>query len=125
MSWNFVLVSGPYDGTTEGPAWDGSGLLFTHIPASRILRFDPQTRASTVFRSDTNWANGLMFDPDGRLYACEGGARRMVRYEEDGGTTVLTDSFEGKRFNIPNDLAIDLLGRVWFTDPYYEGAAGP
>ena len=125
MSWNFVLVGGPYGGTTEGPAWDGSGLLYTHIPASQILRFDPKTRTSTVFRADTNWANGLMFDPEGRLFACEGGARRMVRYEDDGGTTVLTDSFEGKRFNIPNDLAIDLLGRVWFTDPYYEGAGGP
>ena len=125
MSWNFVMINGPYGGTAEGPAWDGSGLLFTHIPASQILRYDPATRASTVFRSETNHANGLMLDPEGRLYACEGGARRMVRYEPDGGTTVLADSFEGKRFNIPNDLAIDLQGRVWFTDPYYEGAGGP
>jgi gluconolactonase len=65
-----------------------------------------------------------MFDPRGRLYACEGDARRVVRYE-NGGVTVLADEFEGKRFNIPNDLAIDPQGRVWFTDPYYEGAAGP
>ena len=66
-----------------------------------------------------------MFDPAGRLFACEGDARRVVRYDAGGGATVLTDSFEGKRFNIPNDLAIDLEGRIWFTDPYYEGAAGP
>ena len=125
MSWDFVLVNGPYGGTAEGPAWDGDGLLFTHIPASRIMRYDPRTAGSTVFRSDTNYANGLMFDPEGRLYACEGGARRVVRYEPDGGATVLADRFEGRRFNIPNDLAIDLQGRVWFTDPYYEGAAGP
>ena len=125
MSWSFVMINGPYGGTAEGPAWDGSGLLFTHIPASQILRYDPGTRASTVFRADTNNANGLMLDPQGRLYACEGGARRIVRYEPDGGTTVLTDGFEGKQLNIPNDLAIDLQGRVWFTDPYYEGAGGP
>ena len=67
---------------------------------------------------------GLMFDPDGVLYACEGGARRVVRYETDGSATSLTDGFEGKRLNIPNDLAIDLQGRVWFTDPYYEGSGG-
>ncbi len=125
MPWDFVLISGPYGGTTEGPAWDGAGLLFTHIPASRIMRYDPATKTTSVFRSDTNCANGLMFDKDGALYACEGGARRVVRYERDGGVTVLADRFQGKRFNIPNDLAIDLQGRVWFTDPYYEGAGGP
>ncbi len=125
MTWEFELVDGPYGGTTEGPAWDGSGLLFTHIPASRIMRFDPQSRASTVYRANTNHANGLMLDPRGTLYACEGGARRVVRYDADGAATVLTEGFEGKRLNIPNDLAIDPNGRVWFTDPYYEGAGGP
>ena len=125
MSWDFELVDGPYGGTTEGPAWDGSGLLFTHIPASRIMRYDPQRRASTVYRANTNRANGLMLDVEGRLYACEGGARRVVRYEADAAATVLADGFEGQRLNIPNDLAIDPQGRVWFTDPYYEGAGGP
>ena len=125
MTWDFVIVSGPYGGTAEGPAWDGSGLLFTDIPHSRIMRYDPARRGATEFRTETNHANGLMFDSEGRLYACEGGARRVVRYEPDGGTTVLVDQFEGQKFNIPNDLAIDPQGRVWFTDPFYEGAAGP
>ncbi len=125
MSWRFELLDGPYGGVTEGPAWDGSGLLFTHIPSSRIMRFDPRSGSSEVYREGTNCANGLMFDPEGRLYACEGDARRVVRYEADGGATVLADGFEGKRFNIPNDLAIDPQGRVWFTDPFYEEAAGP
>ena len=125
MAWDLELIDGPYGGTTEGPAWDGTGLLFTHIPGSRIMRYDPEAGASTVFRSNTNWANGLMLDREGTLFACEGGARRMVRYGPDGGVTVLADGFEGKRLNIPNDLAIDLEGRVWFTDPYYEAAGGP
>ena len=125
MTLKFELLIEPYGGTTEGPTWDGTGLVFTHIPASEIMRYDPVTGSSTVFRSGTNCANGLMFDPQGRLYACEGDARRVVRYEVDGTTTVLADRFEGRQFNIPNDLAIDLEGRVWFTDPYYEGAAGP
>ena len=124
MTWDFKLVDGPYGGTTEGPAWDGAGLLFTHIPASRILRYDPARGTSSVYLKETHYANGLMFDPEGTLYACEGGARRVVRYSA-GGVTVLADGFEGKRLNIPNDLAIDPQGRVWFTDPYYEGAAGP
>src|SRR5262249_55404754 len=89
------------------------------IPASRIWRYDPGTRACAEFRSGTQEANGLMFDRDGRLYACEGGGRRVVRYETDGGVTVLADRFEGGRLNSPNDLAIDRRGRVWFTDPRY------
>ena len=125
MTLKFELLIEPYGGTTEGPTWDGTGLVFTHIPASEIMRYDPVTGSSTVFRSGTNCANGLMFDPQGRLYACEGDARRVVRYEADGTATVLADRFEGRKFNIPNDLAIDLEARVWFTDPYYEGAAGP
>ena len=124
MTWQFALVAGPFGGVAEGPAWDGSGLLFTHIPGSVIYRYDPATGATSPYRRGTNCANGLMFDAEGRLYACEGGARRVVRYDADG-PVVLADGFEGGKFNIPNDLAIDPEGRVWFSDPFYAGAGGP
>ena len=124
MSWDFIAVQGPFGGTSEGPAWDGEYLLFTHIPESKIYRFNPKTSTTEVFRENTNCANGLMFDESGTLYACEGGGRRVVRYESDS-TEVLAESYEGSRFNVPNDLAIDIQGRVWFTDPFYEGAGGP
>lgn len=123
MAWDFKLVDGPYGGTCEGPAWDGTGLLFTHIPASRILRYDPERNVSSIYLKETHHANGLIFDSHGMLYACEGGARRVVRYSSDG-VEVIADAFKQKRLNIPNDLAIDDQCRVWFTDPYYEGAAG-
>src|SRR5690606_23668390 len=78
MSWEFEVLAGPM-GLTEGPAWDGNRLLFTNIPNSRIMRYDPQTGTLDVARTDTNQANGLNFDKQGRLYACDGGARRIVR----------------------------------------------
>ena len=118
MSWNFELVAGPFS-FTEGPAWDGEVVLFTDIPNSRIMRYNPGDGQCTEFRTGTNEANGLMFDKNGQLYACEGGGRRMVRYNSDGTTTVLVDKFEGKRLNSPNDLAFDVQGRLWFTDPRY------
>jgi gluconolactonase len=133
MPWTFDQVGGPFD-FTEGPAWDGQAIFFTDIPTSRILRYDPQSGETSIFRTGTNEANGLMFDKDGQLYACEGGdgvtfpkegqtyttnGRRMVRYEKDGTTTVICDHFDNKRFNSPNDLAFDQLGRMWFTDPRY------
>ena len=127
--WTFEVLDPAYGQVTEGPAWDGTGLLYTRIQQSRIMRYDPATGACTIWREHTNCANGLTFDAAGRLYGCEGGetadARRVVRYEPAGGVTVLADSFEGKRLNIPNDLVADPQGRIWFTDPFYEGAAGP
>lgn len=125
MDWKFELVHGPVGNVTEGPAWDGDELLFTDIFASRILRLDPATGIVSTFRSGTNYCNGLNFDSAGRLYGCEGDARRFVRYEPDGSTTVVADHFGGRRFNVPNDVAIEPNGRLWFTDPFYESAAGP
>jgi len=124
MSWNFELVAGPYGGTTEGPVWDGEALLFTHIPADRILRYDPKTSETTEYFTDTRRANGLCFDSQGNLYGCQSGGRRIVRFEKDGSTTTsLPHQLEGKQHNNPNDLAVDKQGQVWFTDPF-NGSAG-
>jgi gluconolactonase len=120
MAWQFEVVAGPF-GFTEGPAWDGNALLFSDIPSSRILRYDPATGETTVYREDTHEGNGLMFDAHGRLYGCQGGSggRQVVRYEPDETITIIADSFEGQRLNSPNDLAFDAQGGLWFTDPRY------
>jgi len=120
MSWHFEVVAGPF-GFTEGPAWDGQALLFSDIPSSRILRYEPGSGETSVYREGTHEGNGLMFDADGRLYGCQGGSggRRIVRYEAGDSQTVVADRFEGKRLNSPNDLAFDARGRLWFTDPRY------
>lgn len=118
MAWTFERVAGPY-GFTEGPVWDGSALRFTDIPSSRIMRYDSATGGCAVFAEMTNEANGLTLDGQGRLHVCEGGGRRVCRYDADGSRVVLADRFEGKRLNSPNDIVVDRQGRVWFTDPRY------
>lgn len=118
MNWTFERIAGPFS-LAEGPVWDGTGLLFTDILTSRILRYDPRTGQCSVHRTQTHDANGLRLDAHGFLYACEGGGRRITRYGPDGAIEVLADRFEGKRLNSPNDIAIDSHGRVWFTDPRY------
>ena len=110
---------------TEGPAWDGQVLLFTHIPASRIMRYDPDTGACTVFREHTNHTNGLAFDSEGRLYGCCSGGRSIVRFEPDGTTTTIVDQLDGQPLNTPNDLAIDRQGRIWFSNPWNAGNIDP
>lgn len=113
----------------EGPAWHPDGnVFFTEIDNNRIMRRDP-TGAVHVYRQPSGKANGLAFDLDGKLHACEGhregGNRRVTRTEQDGSITVVTDRFEGKRYNSPNDLVIDSKGRIFFTDPRYGGYDGP
>lgn len=109
---------------TEGPAEGPDGAIyFTDTPNNRVLRFDPATGASAVFREDAGRANGLMFDAEGRLIACEGaaggGRRRLSRTEADATVTTLADAWEGKPLNSPNDLDIDATGGIYFTDPRY------
>ena len=125
MSWEFELVAGPYGETTEGPAWDGQALLFTHIIESRIKRYDPQTGACSEHRTGTNHTNGLAFDANGFLYGCCSGGRSIVRFESDGTTTVIVDKLEGHGINTPNDLAVDAQGRVWFTNPWSANNVDP
>ncbi len=105
---------------TEGPALGADGkIYFSDIPNEHVHVFDPATGATTLHREQTNRANGLMATPAGALLACEGGARRLTRQEGSAPVTVLTDSFDGKPFNAPNDLDIDGKGGIYFTDPGY------
>ena len=78
---------------------------------------------SQIYRKDAG-TNGLLFDKEGRLLACEPAQRRVTRTELDGKITVLADKFEGKRFNEPNDVTVDSKGRVYFSDPRYGASAG-
>ncbi|MBI4204103.1 MAG: SMP-30/gluconolactonase/LRE family protein, partial [Betaproteobacteria bacterium] len=122
MHWKFeVLMKPSAVPLTEGPVWDGEQLLFTHIRASRILRYDPKSGAITEWRTGTNRTNGLAFDAQGRLFGCCSGGRSIVRFDPDGRTVTLADRVEGKKLNTPNDLAIDRKGRIWFTNPWNEG----
>lgn len=121
--WTWELLTGP-ETITEGPAWDGEGLFFSSIDKSEIRRFDSANESITAVYRDTHETNGLIFGPDGSLYACEHASGMVSRYGIDGKRTVLASQFEGKRFNSPNDLVLDRAGRVWFTDPRYGDQTG-
>ena len=92
-------------------------LLWSDIPNDRILRWDEETGAVSVFRKPSDNANGNTRDQQGRLVTCEHGARRVTRTEHDGSITVLAERFEGRRLNSPNDVVVKSDGSVWFTDP--------
>jgi gluconolactonase len=117
----------------EGPVWFGDArcLLWSDIPNNRIMRWDEETGAVSVFRRPSNNANGNTRDRQGRLVTCEHDARRVTRTEYDGSITVLCDRWDGKRLNSPNDVVVKSDDAVWFTDPpfgiltSYEGHKSP
>ncbi len=110
---------------TEGGALDQDGsILFSDI-GNRIMRFDPATGRTTVFREPSGRANGMIFDARGRLIVAEGantgGGRRVSVTSRDGAIRTLADSYDNKRFNSPNDVAVDREGHVYVSDPRYVG----
>jgi gluconolactonase len=130
-------------GLTEGPVWIQQGnnghLLFTDMLDNVIYKWAPNSPIS-VFLENSGYtgkdvlnvgqqtrrgrsaviligSNGLTLDPQGRLVICAMSDRTIIRLEKDGTTrTVLSERFEGKRFNGPNDVIVKKDGAIYFTD---------
>ncbi|MBW8732943.1 MAG: SMP-30/gluconolactonase/LRE family protein, partial [Asticcacaulis sp.] len=96
-----------YDGCrwAEGPAYFPAhrSLVWSDIPNDRLLRWDEASGLVSEFRSPAGYSNGNTIDRQGRLVTCEHGGRRVTRTEIDGSITVITDRYDGKRYNSPND----------------------
>ncbi len=105
----------------EGPLWHPQFGVFSSGKGGTYLL--DALGQSHVYRKDSG-TNGLAFDREGRLIACEAEARRVTRTETDGRIVVLTDNYQGKRYNQPNDLTLDSQGRIYFTDPRYGSRDG-
>jgi gluconolactonase len=103
----------------EGPVWFGDlrCLLWSDIPNNRIMRWDEETGAVSVFRKPSNFANGNTRDRQGRLVTCLHGGRSVIRTEIDGAISVVADRHDGKRLNSPNDVVVKSDGSIWFSDP--------
>jgi gluconolactonase len=107
-------------GWAEGPVWvpERGSVLWSDILGNRILEWSSVTGATTVHRDEVEFTNGRTLDRDGSIVQCSHGLRRVER--DSGGTiSVVVDTFEGRRFNSPNDVVIAGDGAIWFTDPVY------
>ena len=104
----------------EGPLYmrDHGILIWSDIPNDRILSMDEEGHVG-IYRKPSSFANGNTRDHAGRILSCEHGNRRLTRRELDGTVTVLSDSFEGKALNSPNDVVVHSNGSIWFSDPSY------
>jgi gluconolactonase len=113
-----VEVAGGVGG--EGPAWHPK--LGVYCSGNNDLNCVGPDGKVTVVRKGAG-TNGLLWDAEGRLIACEPELRRMTRTEPDGKITVLAEKFNGMRFTEPNDVTVDSKGRIYFSDPCYGDRA--
>ncbi len=105
----------------EGPQWvpsAGGFLIFSDIPSDTIHKWTAK-EGVTVFRQPSSNANGNTIDNQGRVLSAEHAGRRLALREKDGAVVTLVDTFNGKKFNSPNDVVVKRDGTVWFTDPPY------
>ena len=107
-------------GFIEGPVWNKSAgvLVFSDIPNDELKQWTAAGGVKT-FRKPSHNANGNTLDLTNRLLTCEHSGRRVVMQEKDGTVKTIVDSFEGRKFNSPNDVVVHSDGTLWFTDPDY------
>jgi len=122
-----VTPSGPVEKVkdgfkfVEGPAWGpDKALYFTDIPANRIYRYQPEGNNLDVFLEPTGHSNGLMFDLKNRLLMCQMDGQLVSLDLATKEQNVVADKHQGIRFNARNDLAIDQVGGIYFTDPRFQ-----
>jgi gluconolactonase len=108
---------------TEGPLWHPTGeyLLWSDMPGDHLRRWS-KADGVTTFRQPCNKSNGLTWDRQGRLLACEHASSQVTRTEPDGRITPLATHYDGKQLNSPNDIVCAQDGGVYFSDPPYGRA---
>ncbi|WP_149277342.1 SMP-30/gluconolactonase/LRE family protein [Pareuzebyella sediminis] len=102
---------------TEGPAVDREGMVyFTNVPVNKILKWNPKEKELSVFKKESNGANGLRFTQDGDLLVCEGTTGKVVQISIEKKETIdMATSFQEKALQSPNDLDYDSAGRIYFS----------
>jgi gluconolactonase len=105
--------------TTEGPVWDleSDRLIFNDVPGAVTYEWS-EGRGLQVLREESNKACGAAIDLEGRLLTCEHATSQLTRWDGDE-RTVIADKFDGAELNSPNDVIVDRVGRIYFTDPHF------
>lgn len=115
----------------EGPVWvpDSSMLLFSDTKARIIYRWKANGGRSKFLEntgytgrmpySEEPASNGLALDTQGNLLLAEHGDRRIASLplSQKSGKRTVSDNFQGKRYNSPNDVIAVPDGSLYFTDP--------
>jgi len=103
---------------TEGPVWiEGQGLLFSDIQANTMYIWNQET-GITVFREPSHYANGNALDKHGNLITAQHN-RMLTRTDRTGKVKVIAKTYNGRKFNSPNDVVVRSDNSIYFSDPHY------
>lgn len=108
-------------GFNEGPAWEPATgyVYFTRQTLGAnvwpIYRIKPGVDTGMIWVQNPGRANGLDFDPQGRLVAAQDG--KLTRYKADGSvdSVLFTTPNNGVNVGLINDLSIGSNGGVYMT----------
>ncbi len=92
-------------------------LVWSDNPNNRMLKLI--NNKVTEFRNPSNFCNGNTLDNEENLISCSHGGRCLYKTDDDLNVKVLVDSYDGKKFNSPNDVVVKSDSTIWFTDPPY------
>lgn len=108
---------------TEGPLWHPTGkfLLWSDMPGDHMRRWSARDGVTT-FRKPCNMSNGLTYDRQGRLLACEHATSQVTLTHPDSTIVPIATHYRGKQLNSPNDIVCRRDGRIYFSDPPYGRA---
>ncbi|MGH7344928.1 MAG: SMP-30/gluconolactonase/LRE family protein [Candidatus Rokuibacteriota bacterium] len=108
---------------TEGPLWHPRGryLLWSDMPGDHLRRWSASDGVTT-FRQPCGKSNGLAWDRQGRVLACEHAASQVTVTLTDGSTQPVATRWNGRQLNSPNDIVCAADGGIYFSDPPYGRA---
>ena len=105
-------------GFTEGPVWDPAGFLWvSDEKINQIFKVTLATgqKQAVIALGDPD---GNTYDQQHRLLDCASVLRAVIRLSSDGTHyETLTERYQGKRYNSPNDVVLGPDGAIYFTDP--------
>lgn len=105
---------------TEGPAVAPDGrVYFTDQPNDKIHIWD-QNKGISLYLEGTSRSNGMYFNAKGLLVTCADEKNQLAYFDENKKLVVIHEGYHDKHLNTPNDLWIDPLGGIYFSDPYYH-----
>jgi gluconolactonase len=103
-------------GFTEGPVWDPDGFLYvSDEETNKIFKLTLDGKKTELIALGD--PDGSTYDRERRLIDCASVLRAIIRFSPDGKYETLTERFEGKKFNSPNDVVLGPDGALYFTDP--------
>ena len=112
-----VMISDAFT-LAESPLWDPCNhqLLFTDVSASTIHALSADGQVS-VYKSDTNNANGIAWDLDGSLILAQmgGSPGHIARLDKSGNIQVLEPA-GSPVLHTPDDTIVRSDGTIYFTD---------